>query len=462
MSIYRPCDIRGDGVRELSPAMYRAWGAWLGRRLPRAAKFVAGGDVRDSTPAFLAAFMEGLCQNGLDVVNLGILPTPMVYYAKRRLQAEGCAVVTASRKAASLNGLKWMLGDGPPSPGDVADMKNALGNAGNEVSAAQTRPRTLDVSFDYVACLQETFVDSLTAQQHVVVDSMGGAWAGRARRYLQAIFPQCLFSSVHDSADGRFGGREPDCSRSEALRELSEAVYRERAHVGIAFDGDGDRLALVDDQGVALNPEETAWTLLQCFGEELRGQAFVHDMRLSDRLVEAAERQGAHPVAARGGHGFLCSRMRECGAAFGMETNGHYFHRALEGHDDALYTACRLIAFLARSDQRLSDLRQACPSVYMTPELRVSVPWAAQAEIMAAVCSAWQGFPQQTLDGVRIEIPGGWALVRSSHSEPALAFRFEGLDWHALEDIVEKFCRYLPDPLGKEVWASYASALGKE
>ena len=110
----------------------------------------------------------------------------------------------------------------------------------------------MDISFDYVACLQETFVDSLTAQQRVVLDPMFGCWATKARRYLHAIFPQCLFSTVHDVVDDRFGGRTPDCSRHEELGDLCDAVYRERAHVGVAFDGDGDRVALVDNEGVAL------------------------------------------------------------------------------------------------------------------------------------------------------------------------------------------------------------------
>ena len=120
VSVYKPCDIRGEAATELSAALYEAWGRALGRQLPPAAKFVVGGDVRESTPPFLAALVEGLCQAGLDVVDLGLLPTPMIYYAKRRLHADGCAIVTASHNPATINGLKWMLGDRPPTPDDVA------------------------------------------------------------------------------------------------------------------------------------------------------------------------------------------------------------------------------------------------------------------------------------------------------------------------------------------------------
>ena len=289
MSIYQPCAIRGDAATELSSELYESWGYALGRQLPPMAKFVAGGDVRSSTGPFLAALVDGLCQAGLDVVDLGLLPAPMIYYARRRLAADGCAIVTGGHEPAEINGLKWMLGDRPPMPHDVAALQRTMKEAGaNGRDRSRTEPRTLDVSFDYVACLQEAFVESLGAQQHVVVDPLHGSWAGKARRYLHAVFPQCLFSTVHDAADGQFNGRWPNCTQAAELHELCDAVYRERAHLGIAFDGDGDRIALVDDEGVSLNAEETTWVLLQCLGDELRGQRFVYDLKFSDRIPEAA------------------------------------------------------------------------------------------------------------------------------------------------------------------------------
>ncbi len=384
MSIYRPCDIRGDEATELSADLYEGWGRALGRRLPAGAKFVTGGNVRDSTPPLLAALVKGLCHEGLDVVELGRLPTPMIYYAKHRLRADGCAIVTASHNPPGMNGLKWMLGDRPPTPDDVAAMRPTTSSCKKPPSckkktgrgvkqtdeAGQGRgeggdrrqpaaPRTLNVSFDYVACLQETFVESLTARQHVVLDPMHGCWSGKARRYLQAIFPQCLFSTVHDEPDGRFGGRVPDCSRHEHLTELCEAVYRQRAHLGVAFDGDGDRLALVNGDGVALSPEETVFSLFRCLGDELRGQRFVCDVKLSDQIAETARNLGAEPLVERSGHAFIRSRMRDADALFGAEMSGHYFHRDLGGDEDGLYMACRLIAYLTSSGQTLAELHAA-------------------------------------------------------------------------------------------------------
>ena len=205
-----------------------------------------------------------------------------------------------------------------------------------------------------MAGLQETFVEWLTARQHVVVDTMHGAWVGKARRYLHAVFPQCLFSTIHDDPDDskakqsqcsptksknklRMVGLrclshptqseyfQSDCLHADRLDELAAEVYRQRAHLGVGFDRDGDRLALVDGEGVALSPEETACTLLECLGEELRGQRFVYDVRFSDQVAATARRLGAEPLVERGGPAFVWARMADVRALFGAEPSGHYF-----------------------------------------------------------------------------------------------------------------------------------------
>ncbi len=438
VGIYRQTEICGD-VSELSPAAFQRWGRELGRQLPPASKFIVGGDVRRFTPVFLTALIDGACEAGLDVVNLGQLPTPMIYYAKRRLHADGCAIVTASHNDASMNGLQWMLHDRPPMPDEVAQMEHG-GEEGFGNGRAATAPRDLDVSFDYVACLQETFVACLDVQRHVVLDPMHGAWAEKVRRYLNAIAPQCLLATINDNVDPCFGGRAPDCSRSNELMDLCDAVYRERAHLGIAFDGDGDGLALVDNEGVALSAEEATWVLLQCLGDELRGERFVHDVRLSDRIVESARQFGAEPSASARRTHLSSLRDARLRRAAGADVGGHYFHRALGGGDDGLYTACLLIEYLARTDQSLADLRRSCPTVCVTPDLRVSLPIERQRLLLDEIRAAWSEFPQASIEGVRIDMPGGWALAVDSADDDAMTFRFEGLDWHALDDLVERFC----------------------
>ena len=200
---------------------------------------------------------------------------------------------------------------------------------------------------------------------------------------------------------------------------------------------------------------------LDSFGEELRGQRFVYDLKFSERLVEHARELGAEPVAERSGHAFIRAKMVETGAMFGAEVSGHYFFRSLDGGDDGFYAACRLIAHLARSGDSLGELRRQCPTIYITPDLRLSVPREAQAEILESVHTAWESFEQTTIDGIRIETPSGWILVRPSVTEEALTFRFESIDWQALDDLVERFSNSLPDELGDELVGHYAAAMGK-
>jgi phosphomannomutase/phosphoglucomutase len=434
----------------------------LGAQLPAHAKFVVGGDSHQSTPKLVAALVHGLCHAGLDVVDLGSLPTPMIYYAARRLRAEGCAIATASTHPAPLDRLTWRLHNRLPTRDDVTAMAQCREKtATNGKDRKTTTPRTLDVSFDYVACLQETFVNSLGAQRHIVLDPMHGCWSGRARRYLHAIFPQCLFSTIHDAANTLHGGNDFNGSRHADFLDLCDTVYRERAHLGIAFDGNGDRIVLVDNEGVVLNAEETAWVLLNCLGDELRGERFVCDQRFSDHIADAAQCLGAEPLIEGGDQERIRTRMIDSGAIFGAELNGRYFYRSLEYNDDGLYSACLLIEHLARGNRTLADLRRSCPAVYMTPDLCISVPADQQPAVIDQILAAWPELPQRRIDGVRLDFPGGWALMRGSPTDNAMTFRFEGLDWHALEDLVERFCDAMPE-YGDELWTRYRAAVGDE
>ena len=460
MSIYKPCDIRGHVTTDLNPELYRSWGRTLGEQVPQGAKFVVGGDIRLSTPRFLEALVEGLCQVGVDLVNVGILPTPMVYYAGRRLSAEGCAIVTASHNPPDFNGLKWMVGDRPPTPESVERLKHEAENSPPEPSGhTPSRQRTLDVTFDYVAWLQETWAQRRPVDLHIALDPMHGCLAQRARRYLHAVFPRVVFSPIHDTPDPVFDGRCPDCARMELLEELSETIYRQRADLGIAFDGDGDRIAFVDNQGTPLAAEETTWILQQSFGPQLKGQPFVYDQKFSDRVPEAARQLGAEPLVERSGHAFLRTRMIECRALFGAEISGHYFYGDLEGGDDALFTACRMIDYLAQSGSTLAELRRACPRVFITPDLRVPVDPEHQQALIEQVRQAWSEYPQRLIDGVRIDFSDGWALVRGSVTEPAMTFRFEAADGPKLHALVGRFCDDLAD-LGDTLWSRYEAAMG--
>lgn len=455
MSVYKPCDIRGHVPTDLNEDLYRSWGRTLGLLHSGPSKFVVGGDVRYSTPGFLAALSEGLVSTGADVVDLGIVPTPMVYYAKRRLQADGCAIVTASHNPADCNGLKWLLGDMPPTAQQVEQLRQGAENGPERDSVVgHGVRRELDVSYDYVAWLQETWLEARDAEATIVLDPMHGCWSRRARRYLQAVYPRVVFLTVRDEPDGVFFGHVPDCSRPERIEPLCAAVEHHRAHLGLAFDGDGDRIALVDDRGVALTAEEAAWIMLESFGDGLADEKFVYDLKFSEHLPRRAEQLGAEPIAERSGHAFIRTCMLQSSAVFGAEISGHYFFRALAGGDDGLFAACWIIDYLAHCGRPLSELRQSCPAVHLTPDLRLPIGPDQARAVIQQVRDIWSEYPQHTIDGVRIQFPDGWALVRQSVTEPALTFRFESTGEDQLMILVKRFCDALPG-VGEDLWFEF-------
>ena len=174
-----------------------------------------------------------------------------------------------------------------------------------------------------------------------------------------------------------------------------------------------------------MTAEETTWLFLQSFGTALRNEFFVHDVKLSDRIPESAAQLGALPAAQPSGYAFLRASMIRSGAIFGAEISGHCFFRELQAGDDGLHTACRMISHLAGGEQTLADQRRCCPETCVTPDLRLAMEAVTQPEIMRQIRNAFEAFPQNHLDGVRIEYPDGWALIRRSVTEAALTFRFE-------------------------------------
>lgn len=463
MNIYKPCDIRGDAASELSPSLYYRWGFCLGRKIGPGTGFVVGGDVRLTTPKFLESLSRGLVDTGALVLNLGIVPTPLVYFAKRYWKAGGCAVVTASHGPPNMNGLKWMLGKLPPREDDVRTLQREAEKFNHETTESiRGLEENVDLSAEYMHWLKESWVaDRHIGNLYVVLDPGNGCWSGRAAPYLREVFPHVRFSAIHDQADGTFSERNPDSARPEHLHRLAENVLNENADLGIAFDGDGDRVAFVDPEGTPLTAEEATWVLLHSLAHHLGEQRFVYDIKFSDRIPQAAGELGAVPIAERSGHAFIRTRMIKENALFGAEISGHYFYRDLEGGDDGLFTACRMLAHLGEGGKSLAELRKGCPPVFMTPDLRVAPPEGDRDRVIRHVKEAFGERPQSLVDGVRIGFPDGWALVRSSVTEETLTFRFEGADEAGLERIVSEFSKALPE-IEDELRTQFTQSKGTE
>ncbi|MFZ5828997.1 MAG: hypothetical protein ACOY3P_02875, partial [Planctomycetota bacterium] len=425
-----------EGVEPFAPPAenYRQWGVALGQKVTAGAKFLVASTF-EALSDQRAGLCDGLCAAGLDVVDLGALPGPMIDYARGRLHAAGSALVLPSETGEASSALRFALGEFAVDDDEAA---RAVARSSKSGKRKRTCPRPLDVTFDYVAWLQETWVEpGLTAELRVVIDPVHGAMAARARRYLSAIFPRCLFSTIHD---------QPDPALSLAgvagadVADLCDEVDRHRAHLGIAFDPAGDRLIAVDDHGVVLSADEVAWIFLRAIADRLRGRKVVCDARLSSHVAQAAISAGAEPVRVFGSRNAICRATAEGSAILGADGDGHFFFESLGGAHDALFAACQLIAAVASSGEWLSELRAACPRVYMTPDLRVEVDPREHAAVVKQIRDNWSEFPQESLGALRIETPGGWVLVSCREAQPQMTFRFEGLDWHALDDLVDRFC----------------------
>ena len=319
----------------------------------------------------------------------------MIYYAKAAPARRRLRVVTASHNPAAVNGLKWLIGDEPPRPEEVAALQRSEAESVGDGAVRAVDHAAAARHFVRLRGLPARDVRRLfdrPAARGARPDArlLGGAGG----RYLHAIFPQCVFSTIHDTRRRRVWRPHP---RLLAAAQRWRAVRRGVPRAG----GTGHRFRRRrrphrPGRQRRRRPQRRRGHLgaADCLRDELRGDRFVYDLKFSDHLAEAARQLGAEPLRERSGHAFLRARMRESGAAFGAEVSGHYFYRGLSGGDDALYTACLLIEHLARGGGTLAQLRRGCPPVYMTPDLRVTMAPADQPAILEKVRAAWSSFPQ--------------------------------------------------------------------
>ena len=343
-----------NGIREkdgfpLTEAAFRRFGVALGTLLETKAtqkgKFLVSADSTITDPEIFRKFLEGLHLLNISVVNLGELPLPMVYYAVRRTRADGCAVITNKSSV----GLKWQIGETPPDAAQVEVLKNLLARnePGKVLNSGSRDVRFLDVTYDYVAWLQDTWFDSPGKKMHVVLETCGGPWTGRARHYLQAIFPQIVFSEISDE-------RNP-------IHAIAEEVDRARAELGLILGAESEQLMAVDGYGIPYTTEELNWLFLRLFGESLRGDSFLCDAQCPPLVLSKAVDCGATVREIPPDAASFRRAMLETSAIFGADSKGHHYFRAICGDNDALFTACWLLDFLSHSDRTLAQHRESIP-----------------------------------------------------------------------------------------------------
>jgi phosphomannomutase/phosphoglucomutase len=443
VSIYKACDIRGVYPTELDERLYADLGRALGTLLrPRSERprVLVGGDVRPSTPALCTAFVEGLLATGCCVADLGIVPTPLVYFAARRLRPDGLAIVTASHNPPKHNGLKLCLGPLPLTPAEMELFQQTV--AARRFVSGRGSVEPVFVEADYLAFLGSSVppLDGL----RLVLDCGNGTFSDLAPRVLRGLGADVV--ELFCTPDGTFPNRPPNPSVPENLTALCQRVRESHARLGVALDGDGDRLAIVDDLGRPLTGDQAIILLARhILGTAGAGEKVVCDLKCSQAVLEAVESCGATPLLERSGHTFIKTRMITEDARFGGELSGHFFYRELDGGDDGLYSILRVAELVRDAAQPLSALVDALPHYAITPDIRVPYNADDGPTRLEALASAADGRVLR-LDGVRVTYPDGWALARCSVTEPLLTFRFESYAGSP-RAIAERFLTPAPDLL---------------
>ncbi len=438
MSVWKACDIRGRFPEEVNATLAWRVGAAVATRLGNAARILVAGDFRISTPELKAALCAGLTHCGAEVLDAGLVPTPVAYFAHMKLKTDAVLIVTASHNPAEYNGIKLMVGVLPPTEEQLAELC-ALASTIAPIERS-TRIRQVDLVPEYRAWVEARFWGSPRSLS-VVLDAGNGAWAHLAPDIFRDL--GYTVEPLFCEPDGRFPNRPPDCARSANLGALRKAVVRVRASLGIAWDGDGDRVAFVDEYGTVLSADEVSILLIRSLLKTGSAETVIYDIKLSDEVRKAILDAGGLPVMQRSGHAFIKRAMIERNAVLGCEASGHYFHRELGGGDDGLFSAL-LVSDLVSRHGTIKQRRLSLPPVFVTPDLRLPLRISLES-IIARLRQALAPLREWDLNGVRMETGQGFVLVRNSVTEPMLTMRLDGRDGPALKGLIDTCLAVLPE-----------------
>jgi len=433
-TVLREYDIRGIVGRTLHAADAFAIGRVFGSIVSRAGgkRVAVGYDGRLTSPDLEQALVDGLRASGQEALRIGLGPTPMLYYAATKMETDGAVMVTGSHNPADYNGFKMMLGR-KPFFGEQIRQIGELAAAGNVVPDAAGSDRTVDIADDYVARLLTDW-DGGDRMLKVVWDNGNGA-AGDVLEKLVASLPG-EHIVLNGPIDGRFPAHHPDPTVPANLQQLINDVRARKADIGIAFDGDADRIGVVDDSGEILFGDQLLVLLARDVLTEHPGATIIADVKASQVLFDEIARAGGKPMMWKTGHSLIKAKMAELGSPLAGEMSGHiFFADRWYGFDDALYAAVRTLGIVARMDGPLSAVRKALPPVINTPEVRFDCDDARKflvIEEVAARLRAENAKVSET-DGVRVLTDDGWWLLRASNTQAVLVARAEATTQAGLE-----------------------------
>jgi len=449
--IFKKCDIRGIYPDELNPDLALRIGRAIGTKLTSGC--VVAGDVRPSTPKLKDSLIKGLIQTGCEVVDIGIVPTPVVYFAKEKLNVEGAVIVTASHNPPEYNGFKFMLGDIPPTDREIEEIKKITFNR-STIKKGKGRIYKKNALIPYEQWITKRFshLSSLINKKgkfKVIVDAGNGCWGGYAERIMRKVNIDVF--SIFSNPDGNFPNRSPNSALEENLTAVKNEVSKNEADLGIAFDGDGDRVSFIDDEGRFVPADEIISLFVRWILSSHPGEKIVYDIKCSSIVPDSVKKMGGLALVEKSGHTYIKSRLIRENAIFGGEISGHFFFGELK-RDDALFACFSLIEILLRKKKKLSSLRKNLPSYFITPDIRIKYKGEDRERIVKEISSFFKSsYPVEEIDGVKIKFEDGWGLIRVSVTEPLFTFRFESTGKEGVLRIAQRLIPHLPREVGEKI-----------
>ena len=432
--VFREYDIRGIADTEITEDFAYALAQAYAQLLPEGVSkpVVVARDVRLSGLRLQQAVMRGLVEQGIDVIDLGMVPTPMAYYAVYHLEAAGCIMVTASHNPAEYNGFKLMLGQESFHGEALQALKKIMFNLSAKQADKQGSIQYQDLSQVYTDFVVQDC--KLARPLKVVIDAGNGPAGLVAAPVYRAL--GCDVVELYCEPDGRFPNHHPDPTVEENMQDIAAKVCEVGADLGIAFDGDGDRIGVVDEQGHIIWGDMLLLLLSRELLLQHPGATVISEAKSSQLLYDDIQARGGHAIMWQTGHSLMKAKIKETGALLAGEMSGHFFFAdRYFGFDDAVYAGARLMQLLAAKKAPLSSLLHDLPSKVSTPEIRIDCPDAEKFGIVEAAKQyfADEGYVLNTVDGMRLYHAGGWALLRASNTQPALVLRYEADDDASLQ-----------------------------
>jgi len=422
-NIFRQYDIRGVVETDLTPdvveTLGRAFGSWV--RDEGGSSLALGRDGRNTGPGLRDAFAKGARAAGVNVIDVGMVPTPVLYFALYHLNPDAAVQITGSHNPPEFNGFKMMMGKTTVFGDMIQELYRRI--QAEIFTSGEGEYSEVDVLPAYLETVNKGI--DVKRPVRIALDSGNGV-AGIAAPTLFRILgcePIELFSEV----DGNFPNHHPDPTVPENLVDLMKVVAAEKLECGIAFDGDGDRIGVIDDKGNILWGDRLLALYARYMLREHPGATVIGEVKCSKALYDDIAKHGGKPIMWKTGHSFLKTKLREENAKLAGEMSGHmFFNDRYFGYDDAMYAAARLVEILAAEDKPLSELLADLPVYPSTPELRVDCPDEIKFDVVEKVAAHFKSkYDVVDIDGVRVNFEGGWGLVRASNTQPVLVMRFE-------------------------------------